>query len=429
MARVLQSLPTSEEIEHRLLERRLNEWMIKPDYEGYGLVNLVSNVLKHFGCTGLRHKPVPEALLDEYLDGVDNLIFLLVDGVSYYQIKEFVARYLKKLNPLLMPLTSTFPSTTTTALTTLNTGLTPLEHGIIGYTMHLKEIGVVLSLTNFAPSAAPESTSLLQAGLDPSSFLNVESVHMKVKRSGARPIIMTRRLYRESPFTAMLGSEAEIETYVSASDLFIRLRKTVEQSKDRLFIFPYWDGFDISAHIYSPESEEAEAELEAFFLSLKSNLLDKINRSTAKKTAILVLSDHGQVTLAADEVLMVSDHPTLLNALHIPPTGDSRAACLYIKPDMRDEVFRYVEQRLANLFVVYDVRTLVKEGVFGLGEAKPNLFDRTGDLILLPKRNGAVAYNYKPKARGFELKGGHGGLHPREVLVPLLCLNLAKVSE
>jgi hypothetical protein len=145
--------------------------MIKPDYEGYGLANLVSNVLKHFGCTGLRHKPVPEALLDEYLDGVDKLILLLVDGVSYYQIKGFVARYLKRLNPLLMPLTSTFPSTTTTALTTLNTGLTPLEHGIIGYTMHLKEIGVVLSLTNFAPSAAPESTSLLQAGLDPSSFL------------------------------------------------------------------------------------------------------------------------------------------------------------------------------------------------------------------------------------------------------------------
>jgi len=417
-------LLTNEEIERRLLERRLNEWMIKPDYEGYGLANLVSSVLRCFGYTGLRHKPVPEAPLDEYLEGVDNLILLLVDGLSYYQIKGFVNKYLKRLNPLIMPLTSTFPSTTTTALTTLNTGLTPLEHGIIGYTMHLKEIGVVLSLTNFAPSAAPESTTLLQAGLDPSSFLNVESIHTKTKRSGVRPIIMTRRLYRESPFTTMLGSEAEIETYVNASDLFIRLRKIVEQSKDRVFLFSYWDGFDISAHIYGPESEESEAELETFFSSLKSNLIDKLHNSAAKKSVMLVLSDHGQVTLAADEVLMVSDHPTLLNALHIPPTGDSRAACLYIKPDTREEIFCYVEKRLANLFVVYEVKTLIEEGVFGLGEVKPNLFDRTGDLILLPKRNGAVAYNYRPKSRGFELKGGHGGLHPREVLVPLICLNL-----
>ncbi|NHV97371.1 MAG: alkaline phosphatase family protein [Thaumarchaeota archaeon] len=421
-------MPTSEEIERRLLERRLNEWMIKPDYEGYSLANLVSNVLRCFGYKSLRHMPIPEASLDECLDGVENLILLLIDGLSYYQAKGFVAKYLKSFNPLLIPLTSTFPSTTTTALTTLNTGLTPIEHGIIGYTMHLKEIGVVLSLTNFAPSAAPESTSLLQAGLDPSSFLNAESVHTKVKRSAARPIIMTRRLYRESPFTTMLGSEAEIETYVNASDLFIRLRKIVEQSKDRLFVFPYWDGFDISAHIYGPESEEAEAELETFFSSLKSNLIDKMCPSAAKKTAMLALSDHGQVTLAADEVLMVSDHPTLLNALHIPPTGDSRAACLYIKPDMREEIFRYVEQHLANLFVIYDVRTLINEGIFGLGEAKPNLFDRTGDLILLPKRSGAVAYNYRPKSRGFELKGGHGGLHPREVIVPLFCLNLGKVG-
>ena len=421
-------MPTSEEIEHRLLERRLNEWMIKPDYEGYGLANLVSSVLRCFGCKCLRHKSVPEAPLNGYLEGAENVILLLVDGLSYYQIKGFVDRYLKDLDPLIMPLTSTFPSTTTTALTTLNTGLTPLEHGIIGYTMHLKEIGVVLSLTNFAPSAAPESTSLLQAGLDPSSFLNAESIYTKTKRSGVRPIIMTRRLYRESPFTTMLGSEAEIETYVNASDLFIRVRKIVEQSKDRVFLFSYWDGFDIAAHIYGPESEESEAELEAFFSSLRSNLIDKIQPSAAEKTVMLVLSDHGQVTLAADEVLMVSDHPTLLNALHIPPTGDSRAACLYIKPDMREEVFRYVEQHLANLFVVYDVRTLIKEGVFGLGEVKPNLFDRTGDLILLPKRSGAVAYNYRPKSRGFELKGGHGGLHPREVLIPLLCLNIGKVG-
>jgi len=422
---VLRSLHISEEIEHRLLERRLNEWMIKPDYEGYGLANLVSTMLRHFGHKGLRHKPVPEALLDEFLDGVESLILLLVDGLPYYQIKGFVEKYLKKHNPLLIPLTSTFPSTTTTALTTLNTGLTPLEHGIIGYTMHLKEIGVVLSLTNFAPSAAPESTSLLQAGLEPSSILDVESIHTKMKRSGVRSVLVTRRLYRESPFTAMLCSEAEIEAYVSTSDLLIRLRKIVEESKDRLFIFPYWDGFDISAHIYGPESEEAEAELEAFFSLLKSNLIDKISSSAAKKTAILVLSDHGQVTLAADELLMVSEHPTLLNALHIPPTGDSRAACLYLKPDMREEVFSYIKDHLADSFVAYDIRTLVKEGVFGLGEAKPNLLDRTGDVMLLPKRNGAIAYNYKPKAKGFELKGGHGGLHPREALVPLLCLKLS----
>jgi len=417
-------LLTSEEIERRLVERRLNEWMVKPDYDEYGLSNLVSNVLKCFGHKGFTHSPVPEERLDDCLEGVENLILMLVDSLSYYQIKKAAFEYLKGFNPLIIPLTSTFPSTTTTALTTLNTGLTPQEHAVIGYTMYLKEIGIVLSLTNFAPSAAPESNDLLQAGLDPASFLNLETVHTKVKRGGVTPIIMTRRLYRESPFTTMFSTDAKIETYIGASDLFIRLRKIVQQAENPLFIFSYWDGFDISAHIYGPQSEESEAELEAFFSSLKQNLIDKIQSKPVKNTALLILSDHGQVSLSADEVLMVSEHPTLMNSLHIPPTGDSRAACLYLKPDKKDEVLDYVEKHLAKMFIAYDARDLLDEGIFGRGEVNPNLFDRTGDLIMLPKSSGAVAYNYRPRYRGFDLKGAHGGLHPREMLTPLICLNL-----
>ena len=424
MVRVWLSLLTNEEIERKLVERRLNEWMVRPDYNGYGLSNLVSNVLKCFGYKGISHRPVPDERLDDCLEDVENLILLLVDGLSYYQTEKAVDKYLKGFNPLVIPLTSTFPSTTTTALTTLNTGLTPQEHAVIGYTMYLKEIGVVLSLTNFAPSAAPESNSLVQAGLDPASFLKLETIQMKVKRSGVTPIIMTGRLYRESPFTTMFSSDAEIETYVGTSDLSIRLRKMVQQSKNPMFIFSYWDGFDISAHIYGPQSEEPEAELEAFFSSLKQNLIDKMQNKPAKKTALLILSDHGQVALSADEVLMVSEHPALMNALHIPPTGDSRAACLYLKPNKKDELLDYIEKHLAKMFVAYDTRTLLKEGIFGLGEVNPNLLDRTGDLMLLPKSSGAVAYSYRPRQRGFELKGAHGGLHPREMLAPLVCLNL-----
>lgn len=424
MIKVSPYLPTSEgdEILQELLEKRLNEWMIKPDYNRYSLSNLVSSIIRFFGEKNLKHSPIPQQKLDTILDGVENVILLLVDGLSYYQTRGYVERYLPQLaSQTIIPLTSTFPSTTTTALTTLNTGLTPQEHAIIGYTMYVKEIGIVLSLTNLAPSAAPESYSLIQAGLEPSTFLSAETIHTRLGRQGVKSIIMTRRIYRSSPLTIMLGLGADIETYVGVSDIFVRIRKLLEQAQTPTLIFPYWDGFDIAAHLYGPESEEAESELENFFASLKTNLIDKIKSNVGKKTALLIIGDHGQVTLPQQEVLVVEKHPTLLNALHIPPTGDSRAACLYPKPEMKEKVIEYVEKNLSQTFLIYKTEDLLKEGIFGLGEVKQNLLDRTGDLILLPKMNGAVAYSYRLKYREFELKGGHGGLTPQELIIPLIC--------
>ncbi|MFN3621979.1 MAG: alkaline phosphatase family protein, partial [Nitrososphaerales archaeon] len=191
------------------------------------------------------------------------------------------------------------------------------------------------------------------------------------------------------------------------------------------FFFPYWDGFDIAAHVYGPESEEAGSELKNFFASMKTNLIDKIKSNVAKKTALLITGDHGQVSLSPQEVLTVEKHPNLLNALHIPPTGDSRAACLYPKPMMKEKIIEYLEANFSQTFSIYETEDLLREGVFGLGEVKQNLLDRTGDLILLPKRNGAVAYSYKPKYRKFDLRGGHGGLTPEELIIPLICKKLS----
>ncbi len=415
-------MPTSErseEVLERLLSRRLNEWMVKPDYECYGLSNLVSSILWCFDVPGLGYRRVPDDGLEGVLEGAEHLILLLVDGLPYAKMAE-------RRPGRIIPLTSTFPSTTTTALTTLNTGLTPQEHAIIGFTMYLKEIGIVLSLTNLAPSAAPYTDALLKAGLEPSSILGTETIHTRLRRRGVNSIVATRRIYRESPLTSMLGAGTEIETYVSPSDLFVKTRRIIEEAKTPTFLFLYWDGLDIVEHIYGPEGEEAEAELKSLLHSLKEHLLARARGDVAKKTAFLLVSDHGHIAIQREEVLICNEHPHLLEALHIPPTGDSRAACLYPKPDMRDKIVEYVYSRLSDRFEIYDVRDLIKEGLFGYGKVNQKLLDRTGEFMLLPKKGAAVSYNYKPDEKGFQLKGGHGGLDQKEVLVPLLYRRLVE---
>ena len=75
---------------------------------------------------------------------------IIIDGLGYNQFlkQQKKDQLLTDLdnNGIIQPLTSVFPSQTTNALTTLNTGLTPQEHGIFEYFLYLKNIGLINSL-------------------------------------------------------------------------------------------------------------------------------------------------------------------------------------------------------------------------------------------------------------------------------------------
>jgi hypothetical protein len=58
--------------------------------------------------------------------------------------------------------------------------------------------------------------------------------------------------------------------------------------------------------------------------------------------------------------------------------------------------------------------------LFGPGEAHPRLYERLGDLILIPHRNAYLWWADKENI----LLGRHGGLHPDEMLVPFLAVRL-----
>src|SRR3712207_8101519 len=67
------------------------------------------------------------------------------------------------------PLTSTFPSTTVNALTPMTTAALPAEHGILGYTLYLWELGAVSEMIRFGPFTG--DWRYADAGVDPRDFL------------------------------------------------------------------------------------------------------------------------------------------------------------------------------------------------------------------------------------------------------------------
>src|SRR3989344_9707031 len=110
---------------------------MKPDYENSTL-NLVASIQYYLGKKP-KYKPLKNIDLSKIKDS-RNIIFLVIDGLGY----EFLMKYGQGtiLNKNIKgKITSTFPTSTSAAMTALSTGLSPQEIGMSGWYMYLKEFG------------------------------------------------------------------------------------------------------------------------------------------------------------------------------------------------------------------------------------------------------------------------------------------------
>src|SRR5262245_7057267 len=113
---------------------------MRPDYTGGSLVNLMASITAARGGKAL-HAPLKNLHAGE-IAAARNLVLLLVDGLGdNYLLRSGAGGELARRRR--GALTSVFPSTTASAITTSYTGCTPLEHGLTGWFTYFGEAGCV----------------------------------------------------------------------------------------------------------------------------------------------------------------------------------------------------------------------------------------------------------------------------------------------
>ena len=193
----------------------------------------------------------------------------LVDALGYKQLVPTLESHPNLiLNELIRrgqfaPLTSIFPSTTTTALTSFHTGVTPQEHGILGYHLFLKEYATVANMIGFSSIYESEDFRLLHMGLEPQKLLGVKTLYQRLTNARVTSHILIRNAYKDSPLSQMFHAGAtKVYGFVNSSDMFVTLRRLIEEKPDeRACIFVYWDAIDSIAHLYGANSEAFVAEV------------------------------------------------------------------------------------------------------------------------------------------------------------------------
>src|SRR5690348_17889 len=117
---------------------------MRPDYAGGSLVNLVASITAARGARP-RHAPLARFDIDAR---VRNIVLLVIDGLGDNYLRRrgagsALARRRRRA------LTSVFPSTTASAITTSYTGCTPLEHGLTGWFTYFGQAGCVSAALPF----------------------------------------------------------------------------------------------------------------------------------------------------------------------------------------------------------------------------------------------------------------------------------------
>ena len=117
-----------------------------PSYEGDNLVNLAAE-LEH-RLTGKSPTRELRRDLAGLIPDKRNYALVVNDGLGDLQLSHPSAdRMLRSRQAVLK---APFPTTTTVCMSSIATGLTPLQHGVIGYTQWLPTVGRVANMLQWA---------------------------------------------------------------------------------------------------------------------------------------------------------------------------------------------------------------------------------------------------------------------------------------
>jgi hypothetical protein len=402
---------------------------VLPHYDGLGIANLPATIAGLFGAKlPGTCPPLQEDLWADWCDGLQRVVLVVIDALGYLQLRsamaaddELVFHQLAQAGRLL-PITSTFPSTTNTVLTTLWTGYSPATHGVLAYELYLRELGVAASALFFWPVHHRQRDSLADWGIDDQTFVPVPSLPEQLLAHGITTRTFISKAYSNS-MLSRIHRRGVRQTYpfVSGGDMWLGLRDVIEQHKqEKLLLTAYWDTIDGITHQCGPDDDAWSVELCGLSWMMRTGFLERLTAEQRRGTLLLITADHGGLSTPPQAAIRLDHHPELGNALSLPPLGESRVLFLHTRGDTLDRVQSYVEQQLNDAFVLLTRKQVLDSGILGPGPVYEETPHRLGDLVGLARGSHYLARNEHQA----KMLGRHGGLSPDEMLVPLIGVRL-----
>jgi hypothetical protein len=359
---------------------------ILPDYAGANVRGIVPALLGPTSWADSLPAWMPDAVA-----GAEQAVLLVLDGLGWDQLQDRLAVAPTIASMGLTPITTVAPTTTATALSSITTGLTPGEHGLIGYRILLA--GEVVNLLRWSANGQDRRRAQPPSDIQRFPAFLGQTV----------PVISPSELGHSAFSAAHLRGGVPIG-YRASSSLVVEVRHQLLAGER--FVYAYYGGIDKIAH------ERGFGEFYDAELHRADQLVAAMLEALPPGAVLLVTADHGQVEVGGN-IVYPSDE--LLSLVSVQ-SGEGRFRWLHARPRAADDLLDAAREEFGGTGWVYPRDQLIADGWFG-PSVSPPVAQRLGDVAIVARE--PVSYHDPDDSGPFELVCRHGSMTSAEVYVPL----------
>lgn len=370
----------------------------RPDRSLPHLADVVPSVLAAMGAPGFESRiALP--------DGLSGACVLLIDGLGADLLDAHSADAPVLAAMRGATLSVGFPATTAAGLAAVGTGCRSGEHGMVGYTFRLPDVGVINAL-QWRPHPWGED---LRDAVPPERIQPLPTVFERAAAAGFAVSVVSNAQFADSGLTRAVLRGARYVGVQGLGDLTAGVQGVVAGGG---FCYGYHGDLDLLGHLHGPGSPAWRMQLRQV-----DRLVESVVEDLPPGALLAVVADHGMVGVADADRVDLDASATLLEGV-TAIGGEARARHVYTADGAAESVYAAWQGTLGDRAWVVSRDEAITAGWFG-ATVTDRVRERIGDVVAAG-RDSTVLVRRTTEPVESLLVGHHGSLTNAEQRVPLL---------
>ncbi|WP_034475614.1 alkaline phosphatase family protein [Actinomyces sp. HPA0247] len=329
--------------------------------------------------------------------GAHQLLLILVDGLGYELIEEYVGHTptLRRVRGDVRSIHTVVPSTTAAAITAFGTGERPGATNMVGFSVAYR--GTVMNLL------------AMEGGPAPSEWQPVPTYFERLAAADVASAVVSPARFAGSGLT---GAALRGARHVPAETLDERVSAALRELRAGTpVVYLYWSEIDHAGHGSGVGSDSWIANLEEFDAGLA-----RLLRSLPAGVRTVMTADHGMINVDASQIVDVASAPALREGVRIV-AGETRAVHVHADAGRADEVEARWRDVLGESAWIVSGEAI--SALIGAGDGAAVI----GDFLVLARGRGGVVDSRTQSASAIAMPGVHGSLTSTEMRIPVVVLS------
>ena len=329
--------------------------------------------------------------------GAHQLLLILVDGLGYELIEEYVGHTptLRRVRGDVRSIHTVVPSTTAAAITAFGTGERPGATNMVGFSVAYG--GGVMNLL------------AMEGGPAPTEWQPVPTYFERLAAADVASAVVSPARFAGSGLT---GAALRGARHVPAETLDERVSAALRELRAGTpVVYLYWSEIDHAGHGSGVGSDSWIANLEEFDAGLA-----RLLRSLPAGVRTVMTADHGMINVDASQIVDVASTPALREGVRIV-AGETRAVHVHADAGRADEVEARWRDVLGESAWIVSGEAI--SALIGAGDGAAVI----GDFLVLARGRGGVVDSRTQSASAIAMPGVHGSLTSTEMLIPVVVLS------